>query len=421
MAKIVLFVDALEPREYGAGWTDTERGMVNSGYPKVTPKVTSEVYTGKPPSQNGMGVVHSMSEMHTHRPAVPTIQEKLEQAGYAVGSFHMPYCLPLSLQSQLWISEAMGQRAAGQHQLVNGMMGIPTAGDLSGDDDEVDMGLNTRREDIYSRSSNMLKLLNLVDLDVIFLGIRSPDEFTHFSQGGSHRKELLEALANEIGRWEVNHDILWWSDHGSEDKTDTFRVNKWLMEKGYLNLDIDVEFHEKLQDMQQGRQGRNIENQIGIQAPSVTIKESSQAASFDPYDSSIDVLDDELDIDQLITELKGTGYYDGVGKTKDIWGTGTFLEQSPDILTHRADGVLVTGNVHPEPIGMGFYRTGVHSAQGAWGTTDDSFNPEGDVHPTELHDIIWQFVTGKKTPEKETLEQINQMAEQMKNAIGSDN
>lgn len=416
MAKIVLFVDAMEPTEYGDGWTDTERGLVESGYPKVTPKVTSEVYTGKSPSKNGMGMVHSMTGPTPHRPQLPTIQEKLEMAGYNVASLHMPYCLPLQLQNGAWISTAMQQQDAGQNPITQMCMQPPAGGDMASAEADWDRIFNSKREDIYAKSSSMLNAINMGEFDVMFLAIRSPDEYTHFQWHEDYRKQLLEALASEVARWQVNHDILWWSDHGSEEKKETFRVNKWLMEKGYLDLEIDMEFADRFQEeMQQmqpqdQQQNQNIENQLGVQQPGVEIKESSQALSLDPYDSCINIMDDDLDEQELIDEMMSSGKYAGVKTAEEQWGQGEYLEHCPDIVTLREDNILVTGNVHPEPLGMGFARSGVHSRAGAWGTTDDSFERVGDITPKELHDVIWEFVTGESQMEQ----QVNQHIEQMK-------
>jgi len=419
MAKIVLFVDAMEPREYGRGWTDTERGLVESGFPKVTPKVTSEVYTGVSPSKNGMGRVHSMKGEMPGRPMMPTIQEKLEMAGYNVLSLHMPYCLPLQLRNQAWISTAMQQQAAGQNPLAQMCAQPPAGGDMMDPETDRDMIFNSKNEDIYAKSSSMLNAINAGGFDVAFLAIRSPDEYTHFQWHEDYRTRLLESLAAEVSRWQVNHDILWWSDHGSEEKKETFRVNKWLMEEGYLDIEIDLEFHEKFKEQmeqmtpRQQQAGQDIENQISPQSPGVDILPDSKAISMDPYDSSIDILDDELDPQELIDDMMGTGMYRDVKMADDAWGEGQFLDECPDIVTLRADNVLVTGNVHPEPIGMGFYRTGVHSAYGAWGTTDDSLDIVSDVTPVELHDIIWQFVTGESQVNQQVMNQVNQMEKQM--------
>ena len=419
MTKIVLFVDAMEPTEYGAGWKDTERGLVDSGHPKVTPKVTSEVYTGKSPSENGMGMVHSIKGDMIDRPVLPTIQEKLDAAGYNVGSFYMPYCTPLQTENQLWVGDTTQGQVPSQHPLAQRCVTVPTGGNLKEGGDEVDIGFNNRVDDVMSRSANLTKMISLAELDVAFVAVRSPDEFTHFAWDSGYREKILQEIAHQVGRWEVNHEVLWWSDHGSEEKEDTFRVNRWLMEKGYLDVEVDLEFNERFKQEAGGDQQQDdIPNQLGIQSPGVEMKESSQALSSDPYDSSIDILDDNLDRQELMDEMMATGKYKSVQKTEDVWGDHQFIDNCPDIVTIRGDNVLVTGNIHPDPIGMGFMRTGVHSAFGAWGTTDDTLEREGDVTPQELHDVIWEFVTGSSKMEAEVQRKVDEIESQMKQALG---
>lgn len=419
MAKIILFVDALDQRDLGTTrFSETRRGRIDSGAPKVTPKVTSEVYTGADPATNGMGQQHSIDGEKVPRPAMPTIMEKLEQAGYTVGSFYMPYAHPLQLQSQMFVSDTMQGPQPGQSPLAQMAMLPPAPGDLMDPEDDGEMAWNARTDEIYARSSTVLNIIRQTGLDVVFLGIRSPDQYTHFQWHEDYRERLVEDIAHEIKRWEVNHDVLWWSDHGSEEKKETFRVNKWLMEKGYLDLSIDLEFHERFSEEMEGMnpqaQGdQSIENQLAVHAPGVEIEPETQALSGDPYDSSIDIMDDDLDPETLAAELEATGYYERVVPTDSEWGGTEHRDVSPDLVALRADHVLVTGNVHPDPIGMGFYRTGVHSKYGVWGTTDDSFAGDGVRTPQEFHDVIWEFVTGSGQVEQAVEQEIQQMEQQM--------
>lgn len=420
VSKIILFVDALEPTETsGTVFDETERGLVDSGSPKVTPKVTSEVYTGLDPTENGMGAAHSINGGGSDRPRAPTIQEKLDRAGFDVLSLHMPYCHPLQLSNGAFVSDTMQGPQSGPNPIAQMCMHPPKSGDLSdpSDEGEKERGFNSRSEEVFLRSSNMLNTLRAGDFDVAFVAIRSPDEYTHFQWHEDYRRMLLEDIAGEVDRWGVNHDVLWWSDHGSQEKTDVFRVNQWLREKGYLSVDVDVDFYERFND-EAGNDVR-VENQIGVHAPGVTIEDGSVAVSADPYDSSIDVVDDEADADALIRDLESTGHYNSVGRTEDVWGDGRFRDECPDVVAQRADGVLVTGNVHPDPIGMGYLRTGVHSAFGAWGTTDESFGRSGDVKPTTLHDVIWHFVTGSSQIEDEAQAAIDSLQRQFEDAVST--
>lgn len=424
MAKIIVFIDALEPNHFPGdeGWEDTKRGILDAGYPKVTPKVMSQVYSGQSPSQQGMGAVHSLSDMMPDRPQVPLIQEKLEAAGYNVMSLHMPYCLPLQLQNGAWLSTSRQQQAGGQNPLIQFCQQPPVALDMLDEQTDNAAVCNAKREDIYAKTSSMLNATITGDFDVVFIAFREIDQYTHFQWDEEWRDKVRSAIASEIGRFHINHDVLWFSDHGNQEKKETFRVNKWLMEKGYLDLEIDLEFAERFEDEMkninpQAQQGRDIENQLAVQSPGVEIQEGTEAVCVDPYDSCITTMDDDLDIEMLRDELMGTGHYKDIMKAEEVWGDGQFIEQCPDLVTLRDDYVLVTGNVHPEPIGMGFYRTGVHSRYGAWGTTDDSFTREADVTPQQLHDVIWEFVTGSSQIEQEAQQRIETIERQMNQVL----
>lgn len=425
MAKIVLFVDALEPAEYTDVFPETERGLVESGVPKVTPKVMGEVYTGQSPSQQGMGRVHSMRGETPHRPMAPTVQEQLEAAGRNVISVHMPYCLPLQLQNGAWVSTSMQQQANGQHPLAQLCMQPPAGGDMLDPETENAAIYNAKAEDLAAKFASLLNAIGTGGFDVAFIAIRSPDEYTHFQWHEPWRAELIKDISYQIERASVNHDVLWFSDHGSQEKRETFRVNEWLQEAGYLDLEIDVDFAERFeaeieamnpQDRRAGG-GRDIENQLAVQSPGVELLESSRAVCMDPYDSSIDVLDEDLDVDALGAELVATGYYDDYHLPAERWGEGPFLDDCPDLLPERSDHVLVDGNVHPDPIGMGYYRTGVHSAYGAWGTTDESFEAAGDVTPRELHDVIWRFCLGEAELEARTERALDALERQFDRAL----
>lgn len=419
MAKIIIFIDALEPRQFSGekGWIDTQRGLIDSGVPKVTPKVMGEVYSGASPSVQGMGANHAHGDTIFHRPQVPLIQEKLEAAGHNVISLHMPYCLPLQLQNGAWISTSMQNQQTGQHPLINLCMQPPAGGnvlDPETDDEEI---AQSKVEDLYAKVASMLNAMSTGGFDVAFLGIRSIDQYTHFQWDRSFRKKIKDEIASEIGRLSSSHDVLWFSDHGNEEKRDVFYINKWLMDKGYLDLDIDLEyaerFSEDIKNMQPMQQGMDLENVLMVGQPGVDIEPTTQAICSDPYDSSITILDDDLDPKQLGDELMKTDSYKEYYTPEEIWGDGQYLDKCPDLLPARDDYTLVDSNIHPDPIGMGFYRTGVHSYYGVWGTTDYSFDVEGDMTPQQFHDVIWKFVTGESQVEQSVKNQINTIQQQM--------
>lgn len=422
MAKIILFVDALDEDDLSGRMTETWDGYIESGAPKVTPKVTGEVYTGQSPSQQGMGRVHSMKGDKPSRPHAPMVMEKLEALGYDVMSVFMPYALPTNLQNGAWIAEAMGNSGGGQHPLMAAVNQPPAAGDLMDPADDGEMAFNARVDELYGRISAVLNAIRAANFDVVFIGIRSPDQYTHFQHGEKWRGMLCEDIAHEVRRMEENHEVLWWSDHGNETKKETFRVNRWLIEKGYLDVDIDLEFAdrfaEEMKEINPRAGGRpNIENQLGIHTPGVELN-GGAVVSADPYDGSLDRLPDAEDdeVEDAIEELRETGKYEYLVPTVEEWGEGQYLDECPDFVGLRADNVLVTGNVHPDPIGMGFMRDGVHSKYGVFGCTGDLDTPEM-LTPRSLHDVILKFVTGTSPSEVQAKQEIGRLEQQFEAAL----
>lgn len=400
MASIIFFIDALEPSEYSSIFDDSHRGYVESGIPKVTPKVTSEVYTGLSPSQNGMGASHSTGGTQEDRPQTAILPELLaSETDLDVGSFFMPYSTPQRTPNQMWTG---GEgKSAGENPMAQRCLQPPKGEGLYGKNMSDPLAFNARRDDAIAKVSAVQNAIRATELDVAFIGIRSIDEYTHYQWNEEYRLDLMKELERLIDQLSVNHEVLWWSDHGNQELKEVFHINHWLQDKGYLNIDVDLEFHERfsdeMEDMRpQSNNGPEVENILHPASPGVEIKSGSKAVSFDPYDSSIDILDDDLDEQQLIDDLENCEYIEEAFRTEEVWGEGRFMEDCPDILPRRKEHVLTSGNVHPNPIGMGYYRTGVHSKRGGWGTTDETFEVEKDVAPTALHDVIWEFITGEK-------------------------
>lgn len=410
MAKIIVFIDALEPTEMTRGFIDTQRGLIDSGVPKVTPKVMSEIYSGMSPSEQGMGVNHAHGDQVFHRPQVPLIQEKLEAAGYNVLSLFMPYCLPLQMQNGAWISTAMQQQASGQHPLMQMCIQPPAGGNMLDPETDDEAIAQSKIEDLYAKIASMLNTMSAGEFDVAFIGFRYIDEYTHFQWDRSYREKIMKEIGSELGRLSTSHDVLWFSDHGNEEKKEVFHINKWLMDNEYLDLEIDVEyaerFSEDMKNMNPQAQGMDLENALMIGQPGVEMLPSTKAICADPYDSSVTIIDDDLKPEKLGDELMKTGAYKDYYIPEEIWGEGQYLDNCPDLLPAREDHVLVDSNIHPEPIGLGFYRTGVHSYYGAWGTTDDSFMVEGDMSPQAFHNVIWEFVTGESSIKQEVEAQL---------------
>jgi len=170
--------------------------------------------------------------------------------------------------------------------------------------------------------------------------------------------------------------------------------------------------------------------QVSVHSPFVEVTEDSQVVCADSYDSGLTILDDSLDIENLKEDLMGTGFYNGIYEVNEYYDGGRYGPETlgVDLITDRADGILVSGNTHPALDGVtdsevsvlcqGKIRNGTHTRYGCWGTTDDVLS-ETDLEPTRLHDIIKKFVQrNAPKPSAEQLYGTKEMTEREEEMMG---
>ncbi|MDY6774125.1 MAG: hypothetical protein SVS85_02895, partial [Candidatus Nanohaloarchaea archaeon] len=105
-----------------------------------------------------------------------------------------------------------------------------------------------------------------------------------------------------------------------------------------------------------------------------------------------------------------------------------FYETVPDVIPDRAEGVFVSGNLHKNPIGMGYYRTGVHNRDACFGATKELEIPDKEVKPEDMYDTITDFldleVTQSPVQEQQikqwTKEELDLVREQLNSKAGVD-
>ena len=138
--------------------------------------------------------------------------------------------------------------------------------------------------------------------------------------------------------------VLWFSDHGIQEKKETFYINRWLESKGYLKTKILYNKLEKQQEQQEG----DALTQVGVHSPFCEVSKDSQAVCNDAYDSSIKILDDSLDVETLKDELMGTGFYNKIATPQELYGNGRYDNDTlgVDLVCDRKDGIMVSGNLH---------------------------------------------------------------------------
>jgi len=89
-----------------------------------------------------------------------------------------------------------------------------------------------------------------------------------------------------------------------------------------------------------------------------------------------------------------TGMYRSVKYKWELYDEdATYYDNIPDIIPDRKEGVFVSGNLHDQPIGMGYYRTGVHDRTACFGATKELNIPDKEkIMPEHMYDIITDFI-----------------------------
>lgn len=409
--KWVVFIDCLDEDDLSR--TDFMRGNVQGTMeatpPRVTPRVMSSIYTGLDPAENGMMRSQRAGVQDASRPHQTTVMERAMANGYDVLSLYMPFATPMNVhQGSAMIGGDFNGGMAGAPQYLVSKMDIPgPTGDLIGD----------QRHDIvfdhfvdYTAQTFATARSLAPDFDVIFIGFRLIDSYCHFQydtnengrgagQGDRYRDKLAEAVDLQLQQLVPRGDVLFFSDHGATDLDDTFRINQWLRDEGLLEYEIDEDFIEQAQEygMLGGEQHpveARVENQTIVGQPGVRLDtEASQVICADPFDSCLTWLgeNDEEAIRDVVNEVADHDLIRDAYHKSELFDTdGRFFDVTPDIIPDRDEGVFVSGNVHPDPIGMGWYRTGVHTKYGVYGSNTDV--GAGTVTPEGMNRVIEDFL-----------------------------
>jgi len=435
MTDVVVFVDALSPRELTGVLSEWHQGEMDAGVPRVTPRVMASVYTGLDPAENGMLEVSRHGGEQTTRPRKSTIIDRAVREGLSVLSMGMPFCVPFQvdvedvvegdaggdLTSLLNGDALQGARQTlppGAENLVT--VPAPQADMVRSHPDRVYASFRDQTVAYFNRFKEAIRY---VEPDVAFVGFRLVDSYAHFQhterrRGKPYRQHLIDEVAELAGEIaaQVDGEVLFFSDHGQTELTDVFRVNRWLKQADWLDYKVDYDFVGTFEDWQQGEQHpveARVEHQITFGRPGVTLKEDdSQVVCSDPFDSCLTLLvdRDEFDGEAFREDLLSTGMYRSVEYKWELYDEDAdFYERLPDVIPDRDEGVFVSGNLHRNPIGMGYYRSGVHDRTACFGATTDLSLPDETVFPEDMYDVLAAFI-GLEEPaapfDRETVRQF---------------
>ena len=431
---VVVFIDALSPRELSGVLSDWHQGEMDADVPRVTPRVMSSIYTGLNPAKNGMMDISRYGGEDSTRPEKSTFIDQAVREDLDVLSMGMPFCVPFRERNENSMLHGDASRGISQtvpEEAITSLRVPPPSADMIEDHPDTTFSsfLDQTRQFFFRAKETIRK----GDFDVAFLGYRLIDSYCHFQHteernGKAYRKHLidhLQSLIQEIDN-QVDGEVMFFSDHGQTELTNTFRINKWLKEKDYLDYKVDYDFISDLEDYQgKGEQhpvDNRVENQITFGQPGVKlIEENSQVVCADPFDSCLTLLVDREDFDEekFREELMNTGLYRSVKYKWEIYdGDEDFYETVPDIIPDRAEGVFVSGNLHKDPIGMGYYRTGVHDRKACFGATTRLNIPDKDViKPEDMYEIITDFIDLEVTQPPIKENQIKQWTDEELNMV----
>jgi len=403
MKKVIIFLDALKPEEVSGFLDDTYQGRIRCHIPRVTPTVLGSIYTGIDPGQHGLVRATPLYAQPIQRPNKETIFESISRKARVL-SYMMPFTMGVQVQNGV-IAES---GVSGSVNVNQPALMIPRAPVNMGKVDP-EKALQSFVDHARILFGTVRELIRMDASDVFFISYRNIDSFTHWHYDEDFRERLVEYIAFELSDFTImgsDIDLMWFSDHGGCEADEVLRINKWLEEKGYLKYSI-LERRMKQQTEQQKKQAEQqggtgpYEDQIDMQAPFVQIEKGSKFVCSDAFDACIDPLKDatKKDIKELVSDLRDSGYFKNVHRKDRLYPNNDGDGVIPEIIPDRKEGVLVSGNIHPEVPTTGFSdhdtvintRNGDHTPFGAFGGTRDLHLPEV-VEPEDLRFTIEKFV-----------------------------
>jgi hypothetical protein len=430
---LVIFIDALKPSELNGFLEDIHQGEMDADIPRVTPRVMSSIYTGLNPAKNGMMEVSRFGGEDATRPKKSTFIDQAVREGMNVLSMGMPFSIPFreANEESMLHGDALGGQSQAVPEEAVRLLQVPApSADMI--KDHPDSVYSSFLDQTRNQFTRLKENLRQGDFDVAFLGFRLVDSYCHFQHteernNKAYRQHLidnLQGLVSEIDE-QVDGDIMFFSDHGQTELDTTFRVNRWLAENGYLEYEVDYDFIDDLQEYQGGEQhpvDERVENQVTLGQPGVKLDvENSHVVCSDPFDSCLTLLVNRegFDEERFREELMSTGYFRSVNYKWELYSEDAdHYDTVPDIIPDRGEGVFVSGNLHENPIGMGYYRTGVHNRDACFGATKKLDLPDKEtIKPEDMYDVITDFIGLELTEPPVGEEDLQKMSEEEKQLL----
>jgi len=248
--------------------------------------------------------------------------------------------------------------------------------------------------------------MRMDQFNVGFLSVRWADSFTHWHYHEDFRQRLIQYIDFEIQETMMMGDDLnlcWFSDHGGTPLKQVFHINKWLREKGWLDWKYLAKRHKDASPQ--------FPDQADISSPFVEISDDSKAICADAFDSCIDILNaDEEDVHKLRQQLRETGMFNEVYLKEELYPGSENNPKIPRIIPDRKEGVLVSGNIHPNAEkgwNIENSRDGEHSTLGCFGA-NKPLNSKRILKAQDFHKVIEDFVKSYHKGEERREEPITE-------------
>jgi hypothetical protein len=408
--KVIVFLDALDPRKTTGFVKDMQQGRYKCNFPCVTPTEMGSILTGKPPGEHGLISPVRLYKPTRQRPIGETVLERVSKR-MRVLAWGVPFTANQELERG--VAGAGNMDNSGDVPLP--ALHFPNHGVDMGHVDPPERALHGFMDDASLLFATFRHFIRNDVADAYFIGFRNLDSFTHWFQDGPYYGQLLDHLNAELRATMAmgnDIDLFVFSDHGSTKAHEIFRMNLWFIEKGYLSFRwLEGEHKRKVEHQKKGGNENPYEDQIGPFAPYVEVNDDSMFINDDAFDACINMLKDvpEDVVKKMCSELMETRLFYSVNTREELYPglTDEQYENLPKVIPHRKEGVLVSSNMMPGLPVTGYTdheevlnkRNGDHWPEGYFGSTlkiDDKVEK-----PEDLFTVMDKFC-GEGEEQKET-------------------
>lgn len=311
--KFVVFIDALDVNDLTDWMKDNFICQYNPGVPKVTPNVFSQILTGnKPEDMRFIRPTPYKKPRETDLKCKTILHYAAKDRGLKVLSYGVPLCANITLPE--------GSVSTYDHFL--GVQNVPAVLNFAKDkmdmlNDDPELCFHAMVDQTAALFSTMRTIVRNDQFDLMFIYYQVIDAYTH-CWNPENKARLLQVLTEELKDLNRYGDILFISDHGNSERKETFYINKWLAEKGWLHYEIDY----RLFDFHKNPEAKYPDS-INLEHPHVWINwDKTKFYCVDAFDSMLDANNATLEEKEtLCRQIEDTGFYNSVKTKEEVYAS----------------------------------------------------------------------------------------------------